>query len=586
MKIHEEEINEVYKKEKAKNIDVDLNAIIMERREEKFNKKKIEAIVKSEKEKWSLLKKHQDEKKLRANRAKYDKFLVQEPNKMRILVLGESCSGKTCLIKRYINDEFSPEYITTLTIQAYKSDLLFFEDTSYRIELIDTPPLEKFYKLLDDVLYFVQGIILVFDGSNKNSFLRMMDYFKMINFYEFQRIGIVATKKDICKENDKYKYYQLEKFCQQHKAIHSFISSKNGKEEISNFINLLCPEIIPSLVNKKEELKLMYPYTKSIKNNIPQKNIIDEAIIKKAKEEDSSYESEEIQKDQKDKEAEIREYYLRKNKKPEKKKIKPKPNYIYNIGNNINKKFQEDNESFNFEEKKEEMQSFNNVIGNVNLDLEKLFKKYRPDSGSIKNKKNNRRKLVINKKNQTIEEDRNWVNVNIDSLIEEFMKTKSKFKDKGKTNYKNNKIQNKIKSEDKKGTNEIENSKSNKSGKSKKENIQIENNRDKNTKSNKSENNKSEKSKKEEKQILQNSEESSNIKSENKSNKEDSVEYNDESMDNKKENMGNEKKESEESGNENRDEEEYSDDENYDDIMGDIYHFQQNMIKEAMEEEK
>ena len=209
---HEEEINEVYKKEKPKNIDVDLNAIIMEKREAKINQKKIDLIVKSEKEKWALLKKHQEEKKLRVNRGKYDKFLVQEPNQMRILFLGESCSGKTCLINRYIKDEFNPEYITTPSIQAFKSELLFYEDASYRIELIDTPPLENFYKLLDDVIYFVQGVILVFDASNKNSFLRMQNYFKMINFYEFQKIGIIASKKDVCTENDKYKYYQLQNF--------------------------------------------------------------------------------------------------------------------------------------------------------------------------------------------------------------------------------------------------------------------------------------------------------------------------------------------------------------------------------------
>ena len=71
---HEEEINEVYKKEKPKNIDVDLNAIIMEKREAKINQKKIDLIVKSEKEKWTLLKKNQEEKKLRVNRGKYDKF--------------------------------------------------------------------------------------------------------------------------------------------------------------------------------------------------------------------------------------------------------------------------------------------------------------------------------------------------------------------------------------------------------------------------------------------------------------------------------------------------------------------------------
>ena len=489
----------------------------MEKREAKINQKKIDIIVKSEKEKWALLKKHQEEKKLRVNRGKYDKFLIQEPNQMRILFLGESCSGKTCLINRYIKDEFNPQYITTLSIQAFKSDLLFYEDTSYRIELIDTPPLENFYKLLDDVIYFVQGVILVFDASNKNSFLRMQNYFKMINFYEFQKIGIIASKKDICTENDKYKYYQLQKFCKQYNALSAFISSKNGKEEIENFLNLLCPEIIPSLRNQKEDLKLMYPYTKSIKNDFPKKNIIDEAIIKKAKEDDSSYESENSKDKKKDREEEIKEFLKRK-KMAEKKKPKQKINYIYNIGNNNNKRYQEDNASFNYEEKKQEYKNFDYIIGNVNLDLEKLFEKYRPESPSSINMKN--KKSKYKNKYKTIDVDRDWENINIDSLVQEFLNTQKGFK-KDKKEKKSKNDENSKKSEKNKKSEKKENSEKSKiSKKSKKEEEKVDNeekdkNKDNENISDKKEKNKDEKSE-EKKSEEKKSEEIKNESDENK----------------------------------------------------------------------
>ena len=542
----------------------------MEKREEKINKKKIDAIVKSEKEKWASLKKHQEEKKLRANRAKYDKFLVKEPNLMRILVIGESCSGKTCLIKRYIKDEFSADYITTLTIEAFKSELLFYEDASYRIELIDTPPLENFYKFLDDVLYFVQGVILVFDASNKNAFLRMQDYFKMINFYNFQKIGIIATKKDICTENDKYKYYQLKKFCQQYKCLPSFLSSKNTKEDISNFIDILCPEIIPSLVNKKEDLKLMYPYTKSIKNDFPKKNMIDEAILKKAKEDDSSYESEHSQEKEKDREEEIREYYLKKRKLPEKKRTKPKPNYIYNIGNN--KKYQEDNDNFNYdiEEKKDELQSFNNVIGNVNLDLEKLFEKYRPDSASSKDYIKKSKNKYKKDKNKTIEDDdRNWVNVNIDSLVQEFLESKRGFKKKEKKDKKSNK------------GNKSSNNVSKKSIGSKKKENDKEKSESKISKKSKNENENEEEKKDEEE-----SKKGEEIKKDEEESKKDESKKSEEEKNNENKIEESEKseKKSEEKNNseENNDEE----DDEYENLYGDIYKFQQNALNEAMEDQE
>ena len=488
----------------------------MERNEERIRKKKIDLIVKVEKEKWNLLKKHQEEKKNRKNdKSKYDKYIIQQPNQIRIVVLGESCSGKTSLIQRFINDRFDPEYKTTTRIEALKSELLFFSDQSFRVELIDTPPLENFYKNLEDILYFVQGVIFVFDASNKNSFLRMQDYFKITNFYEFQKIGIVATKKDICTEKNKYKFYQLKKFCELHNAIPYFLSSKNNKEEVADFINLLCPEIIPSLVEKKEVLNLQYPYTKSIKNNIPKRNYIDEEIIKKAKEEEA------------------------------------KVNYIYNIGNK-NKQYKQDKhfkeDVNNLEEKKEELESFNDVIGNINIDLEKLFNKYRPESGSIKNDKKYKKNRYKNKnKNKTLEDGGEWVNVNIDNLVDEFLKTK--------TDLKKNKKEKKI--DDKK----LDEKKSSKNSSNNKTNSEKEN-------------------KKSKKESLDEKE-----KEENKENKDDEKENDDD--EDKKDNNKESKKEGEEENEENDDKNEQDmNDEYYENLYGDIYDFQQSLKNEVMREQE
>lgn len=511
----------------------------MERNEEKIRKKKIDIIVKVEKEKWSLLKKNQEEKKNRKNdKTKYDKYIIQEPNQIRIIVLGESCSGKTSLIQRFINDKFNPEYKTTTSIGAFKSELLFLNDQSFRVELIDTPPLENFYKCLEDILYFVQGVIFVFDASNKNSFLRMQDYFKITNFYEFQKIGIVATKKDICTENNKYKFYQLKKFCELNNAIPYFLSSKNNKEEVTEFINLICPEIIPSLVNKKEIVNLQYPYTKSIKNNIPKRNYIDEEIIKKAKEEDSSYDSEESKNIiKKDKEQEIKEFYLKKKNVVVKKEERPKINYIYNIGNN-SKQYKEDKQNINnLEEKKEELESFNNVIGNINIDLEHLFNKYRPESGSIKNDKKYKNNRYKNKnKNKTLEDGGEWVNVNIDNLVEEFLKTKTELKKDKKEK----------KLDDKKSKKSSKKSSNNK--------VSIE----------------KEKSKKE------------SLDEEKKENDEDEKEDND--KENKKESEEENEEENEEEK-DNKDEQEMND-EFYENLYGDIYDFQQSLKNEVMREQE
>ena len=95
----------------------------------------------------------------------------------------------------------------------------------------------------------------------------------------------------------------------------------------------------------------------------------------------------------------------------------------------------------------------------INLDLEKLFKKYRPDSNGSKEKKNvtktNKKSYYDNdkednkangkdasnkedkKQNDILKDEEEWVNVNVDELVDEFMKSKDEFnKKKSKINQK------------------------------------------------------------------------------------------------------------------------------------------------------
>ena len=113
---------------------------------------------------------------------------------------------------------------------------------------------------------------------------------------------------------------------------------------------------------------------------------------------------------------------------------------MFNVGNN---------NKINYDYKN---RNFNDVIGMVNLDLEKLFKKYRPDSKESKKRKNKydninkKDKFNINninigvgeerKNGKDKEEEEEWASVNVDDLIEQFMKTKDKFNKKVNKNIK------------------------------------------------------------------------------------------------------------------------------------------------------
>ena len=451
--------------------------------------------------------------------------------------------------------------------------------------------------------------------------MRIQDYYKITPFYNFQKVGIIATKKDICKERDKYKFHQLKKFCKENDAIPFFLSAKNGKKEIYQFINLLCPAIIPYLVNRKKEMQLDYPYTKTVKNNFPKENYLDKAIIKKLQEDDSSYEGEKEIKTEKNKEEIIKEYLVKKEK--EKNVVKKKKvNTIFNVG--YKKK------GINYDYKQRD---FGDVIGQINLDLEKLFKKYRPDSSGSKEKKNvtktNKKSYYDNgkedskvngkdvsnkedkKQNDILKDEEEWVNVNVDELVDEFMKSKEEF------NKKKTKIKQKEKEQEQEENKESKKTEEKKTKKSRSEKNVSDNNKVKENEKEKITGNVS--SKKTEENIKNNKEEEKNTiekevnneegkEQEKSENDEEKEEENEEKEGEKEEDGKEEEKEGEEKegeekegeekeGEEKEDEEEKSvdnkekdeddlSDENYENLSEDINEFQQSLMNEARRQQE
>ena len=156
-------------------------------------------------------------------------------------------SGKTSLISSFTYGEFpSIPYATTHHTKTYRPAVQTFKHTMYMLELIDTPPLENYYKSVPKQVGKVDAVVFTFDASNKGSFLRMAEFVNTISLYEKQKVGVLATKKDLCPEFAKYKYYQLENYCKEYGMDCAFVSAKDEKDPtlklfFANFIDDLIP---------------------------------------------------------------------------------------------------------------------------------------------------------------------------------------------------------------------------------------------------------------------------------------------------------------------------------------------------------
>ena len=96
---------------------------------------------------------------------------------IKVVLLGESGVGKTCIISRFINNVFEDNIMTT-TGASYVSKNMVFEDLgkTLRFDIWDTAGQEKF-RALTRIFYKDASVaILVFDITRRESFEQIKSY--------------------------------------------------------------------------------------------------------------------------------------------------------------------------------------------------------------------------------------------------------------------------------------------------------------------------------------------------------------------------------------------------------------------------
>ena len=86
-----------------------------------------------------------------------------------ILLLGDSCVGKTSLISRYANGIFKDEYIATVGLD-FVSKQEIINDKNINVKLWDTAGQERYKALTPSYLRGADGVVLVFDVTNSETF--------------------------------------------------------------------------------------------------------------------------------------------------------------------------------------------------------------------------------------------------------------------------------------------------------------------------------------------------------------------------------------------------------------------------------
>ena len=156
---------------------------------------------------------------------------------LKILILGDSSVGKTSLLLQYADGYFPTVYVATIGVE-YKIKPININGTNLNLQIWDTAGQERFRSITQNFMKGADGIIYVYDITNKQSFDNLRTWIRQSEETTegFKKI-IVGNKSDLEAERIVQKE-SLKKFCDDRHLTGLEASAKSGTNVKEIFENL------------------------------------------------------------------------------------------------------------------------------------------------------------------------------------------------------------------------------------------------------------------------------------------------------------------------------------------------------------
>ena len=175
---------------------------------------------------------------------------------IKIILLGDSAVGKTCIINRYIYNQYNPNTDTTLG-SSYSSKSIKKNNIEYKLNLWDTTGQEKYHSITNLFIKGASVVILVYSIESLSSFEGLNYWYNSIkeNLEGSDYIlAIIGSKSDLIKDEEELvSEDEAKKFAQERNAIFKLVSSKEDPGGINNLFNIILEQLIKKNIARKND---------------------------------------------------------------------------------------------------------------------------------------------------------------------------------------------------------------------------------------------------------------------------------------------------------------------------------------------
>eukprot|EP00029_Vermamoeba_vermiformis_P009574 TRINITY_DN4817_c0_g1_i1.p1 TRINITY_DN4817_c0_g1~~TRINITY_DN4817_c0_g1_i1.p1 ORF type:complete len:209 (-),score=49.33 TRINITY_DN4817_c0_g1_i1:88-714(-) len=116
----------------------------------------------------------------------------------KLLLIGDSGVGKSCILLRFADDTYTDSYISTIGVD-FKIKTIDLDGKTVKLQIWDTAGQERFRTITSSYYRGAHGIIIVYDVTDQVSWFNVKQWLQEIERYACENVNklLVGNKADL-----------------------------------------------------------------------------------------------------------------------------------------------------------------------------------------------------------------------------------------------------------------------------------------------------------------------------------------------------------------------------------------------------